>query len=147
MTVDKFYIYYYYKIVLSPMLHGGIQMTQVTHEDRDDSFTPIMQYPEGAKLGIQKSMREKHPRVFINEFVRRHDFRTLIDSLFVAHFTLVTQSGKKIDGLGVGESIKSIVDASMRFYSNQGVFLSVSDYVTDFLDIVISTDLAVALKH
>ena len=121
-------------------------MVQIVREDHGDQFTPIREYPSGVKLDLQAAIRAKHGDLFDEPQNRKRDFRTLIRTLLLTHFTLVKQSGKKID-TDVGEAIEAIVNASVMFYARQTSLLTVTDYVTDFLDIVFSADLAVALKR
>lgn len=113
---------------------------------RNNGTLEPMGYPGNLKYDIQASVREKYDQSCISEAERRGAFAELIKILFTHHLTLITSDGKKIEGALVGDGIDLLIGASVHFYRHRRGTLSVSDYVTDILDIARVEKIAIAFK-
>lgn len=105
---------------------------------------PIREYPENLKYRIQESVKKNHHGDPISQSDRRTAFTHLVGFLFTHHLTFVTDEGESIRG--VSGLIDRLIEESLHFYRHRQGDLSVTDYVTDILDIAHHAKIPVALK-
>ncbi len=105
-----------------------------------------MEYPDGVKCSIQDSLIERYGNTSISPQPRKDAFSRLVCFLFAYHFTLVEKSGRALKGEPLGVAIDRLIAASVAHYATRLGPLSATDYLSDIFDIVLSQDLAIALK-
>lgn len=98
------------------------------------------------KYCIQEELLEIHGSIVIPEFRRKDSFLSLLTILFANHLTLVSNNRQEAEATLMDDSIDILVEASVDYYMQRHGALSVSDYVTDILDIARSRGLLIALR-
>lgn len=102
---------------------------------------------DARKLAIQADMTRRFPSGVIgqDEEKREEVFAALFDRLIEEYFVLQTADGAPIPEKDEWHVKQIVIGHSLEFYASRKDHLSVTDYVTDFLDIVATTRTLVAV--